>query len=203
MKDNMQNIPIFPLNGAILFPGSNLPLNIFEERYLKMVDYAMRNDRKIGMIQEIKKSKKLYGVGCIGKITSFSETKDNRYIINLSGLNRFKKVKEIESKTLFRILSVIENDDSVFNKTNFIYDKELLFKKFKYFLQKQDQETNFNGLEEIDSDELVKFIAMACPFNVSEKQMLLESKNITKLAENLLNLFDFYNNEFQDKTSIN
>jgi len=199
----MKNIPIFPLNGAILLPGSNLPLNIFEERYLQMVDYAMSNDRKIGMIQEIESSKTLYNFGCIGKITSFSETKDNRYIINLSGLNRFKKVKEIESKTLFRILSIIENDDSVFNKGNFNYDKDLLFEKFKFFLQKQDQETNFSGLEEIESDELVKFIAMACPFNVSEKQMLLESKNINNLAENLISLFDFYNNEYQNKTSIN
>ena len=90
MKDNKLNIPIFPLNGAILFPGSNLPLNIFENRYLKMVDYAMQNDRKIGMIQEIESSKKLYNVGCVGKITSFSETQDNRYIINLNGLCRYK-----------------------------------------------------------------------------------------------------------------
>jgi len=202
MKDNKLNIPIFPLNGAILFPGSNLPLNIFENRYLKMVDYAMQNDRKIGMIQEIENSKKLYNVGCVGKITSFSETQDNRYIINLNGLCRFKKVEEIATTKLFRILRIAQNDETVFNN-NVNYDKELLFEKFKFFLQRQNQEVNFSGLDEIGLEELVKTMAMVCPFNVSEKQMLLESKSIFNLAENMTKLFDFYKEEYHQKSTLN
>ena len=118
-------LPVFPLNGAILFPGANLPLNIFEDRYLDMVDYAMSSDRKIGMIQEIEKTKKLYEIGCIGKITNFSETKDNRYIINLEGISHFKKIKEIETQKIFRILLVEYDDDSIFNIGKHKFNKDV------------------------------------------------------------------------------
>ena len=203
MKKQTLKLPVFPLNGAILFPGANLPLNVFEERYLEMVDYAMSSDRKIGMIQEIEKTKKLYEIGCIGKITNFSETKDNRYIINLEGISHFKKIKEIETQKIFRILLVEYDDDSIFNIGKHKFNKDVLFDKFKLFLEKQYNENNFSGIEKIESNELIKFIAMASPFNVPEKQMLLESKNISDLEEKLIGLFDFYNNQYQEKNTIN
>ena len=131
MKKQTLKLPVFPLNGAILFPGANLPLNIFEERYLEMVDYAMSSDRKIGMIQEIEKTNKLYEVGCIGKITSFSETKDNTYIINLEGISHFKKIKEIETQKMFRIFLVEYEDNSVFNTGNHTINKNVLFEEIK------------------------------------------------------------------------
>ena len=98
-------IPIFPLNGAILFPKTNLPLNIFEERYIDMVDYSLAGDRLIGMVQYKEKSE-LYNVGCYGKITVFNETPDGRYLINLEGINCFKIIKEINTEHKFRICEI-------------------------------------------------------------------------------------------------
>ena len=97
------DVPIFPLNGAVLFPGTSLPLNIFENRYLEMVDYALANNRYIGMIQS-DTNKKLYKVGCIGKIHSFNETADGRYLISLQGTNSFKLISELKSEYNFKIV---------------------------------------------------------------------------------------------------
>ena len=103
-----KSIPIFPLNGALLLPGGNLPLNIFEPRYLSMVDYAMKNEKMIGMIQEkeSKKTNNLYTIGCLGKITQFNEIEENKYFINLSGIIRFKLVQEIQTLEKFRKLDI-------------------------------------------------------------------------------------------------
>ena len=95
--------PIFPLSGAVLFPKTTLPLNIFEKRYLDMVDYALANKRLIGMIQT-KENNELYSFGCLGKITSFNETEDGRYLISLEGLNIFEIKKELKNKHLFRMI---------------------------------------------------------------------------------------------------
>ena len=112
-------IPIFPLNGAVLFPGTSLPLNIFEKRYIEMVDYALSNDRFIGMIQSDEKNK-LYNIGCIGKIHSFSETTDGRYLISLQGTNCFKVKKELEKKYKFRLVEAemldFEEDKNIINE---------------------------------------------------------------------------------------
>ena len=119
--------PVFPLNGAILFPGTNLPLNIFEERYIKMVDYALSNDRLIGMIQT-KKNKKFFDVGCLGKISNFSETSDGRYQINLEGINRFKIKKIINKKKDFITINgeILHYNNSLINKSVSLNKKLLL-----------------------------------------------------------------------------
>ena len=106
------NFPIFPLNGAILFPKTTLPLNIFEKRYISMVDYALSNKRLIGMIQT-KENGELFNVGCLGKISSFNETSDGRYLISLEGVNCFSLTEELEQKNLFRIVSakIINSDE--------------------------------------------------------------------------------------------
>ena len=112
-------IPIFPLNGAVLFPGTSLPLNIFEKRYIQMVDYALSKERCIGMIQSDEKNK-LYNIGCIGKIHSFSETTDGRYLISLQGTNCFKVKKELEKKYKFRLVEAemldFEEDKNIINE---------------------------------------------------------------------------------------
>ena len=114
-------IPIFPLNGAVLFPGTSLPLNIFEKRYIEMVDYALSKERYIGMIQSDKKNK-LYNIGCIGKIHSFSETTDGRYLISLQGTNCFKIKKELEKKYNFRLVEaeMLDFDENI----NIINEKQ-------------------------------------------------------------------------------
>ena len=103
------NFPIFPLNGAILFPNTNLPLNIFEDRYIDMVDYALSHNRLIGMIQT-KKNKDLFTIGCLGKITNFTETSDGRYQVNLEGINRFKVKKILDKGHKFIIIDAEELD---------------------------------------------------------------------------------------------
>ena len=206
MNLNTSVIPIFPLNGAILFPKSNLPLNIFEERYLAMVDYALSHEKKIGMVQtSIDDSKSLFKIGCVGKITSFNETEDRRYLINLHGLKCFKIINEVNSDEKFRLCNVrFENsymNNLKLNEKNF--DKKTLLQKLKLYFDKKDQQINLDSIEKVDCEELIKLVAMACPFAVSEKQMLLESKNIKVLAENLLSLIDFYIFEKDQEKSIN
>tara|TARA_Y100000590_G_scaffold399586_1_gene482989 strand:+ start:105 stop:722 length:618 start_codon:yes stop_codon:yes gene_type:complete len=205
MNKEIISLPLFPLNGAILFPESNLPLNIFEERYIDMIDYALSRDKKIGMIQSKEDGDELYRVGCVGKITSYHETDDNRYVINLYGVNYFKIIKEIKTQKKFRIFQIEEKKKVIPNieieKNNF--DKFLLIEKFKLFISKTSPETNINSIENLEIFELVKILAMACPFTVSEKQMLLESINNNVLAKNLLTLFDFYNNQSGASKNIN
>tara|TARA_B100001123_G_C14860307_1_gene847740 strand:+ start:71 stop:685 length:615 start_codon:yes stop_codon:yes gene_type:complete len=198
------NLPVFPLSGAILFPKSNLPLNIFEKRYLEMVDYSLSNNKTIGMIQEMEKSNKLYKIGCCGKITSFHETNDGRYLINLYGIKLFKIIKEINSKNKFRMFEVEflkSNNDFDLKESNI--SKSLLLKKFKSFVNKTDIQTSLESIESIDIKDLVKILAMSCPFTISEKQLLLESKNGNILIDKLIALFDLYNNQYNYKKTLN
>ena len=200
------DIPVFPLNGAILFPGTNLPLNIFEKRYIDMIDYALSNEKTIGMIQMIENNKDLYKIGCLGKITSFVETDDGRYLVNLSGLNYFKIIKEISTKNKFRKFKV-EYSESENSKLDLLdeklFSKSLLLDKFKLFFKNLERNINFDSIKDIESTELIKMMAMVCPFTVTEKQLLLESMNINLLAKNLVSLFDFYINENKSSKSVN
>ena len=142
MKKFSFDIPIFPLSGAILLPKANLPLNIFEERYISMVDYALSHDKIIGIIQTMGNNNKLFKIGSIGEITSFHKTDDGRYLINLFGIDLFKTTKEIESDNKFRIFNVEcknkKSDESIKIKENF--NKLLLIEKFKLFVKKSNPE---------------------------------------------------------------
>ena len=206
---NLNNIlPVFPLNGAILLPQGNLPLNIFEERYIEMIDYSLSKNKKIGMIQTMENRGGFYKVGCCGKITSYNETKDGRYLINLLGLKNFKIIKEISNENKFRTFEVDFNIGNNNEKKleEILLDKSVILEKFKQFMSKTDLETNKNSFESIDSielDDLVRILAMSCPFTVSKKQMLLESKNSNVLAKNLITLFDFYNSQTSSAEIIN
>ena len=208
MMNNLPKIiPIFPLSNFIIFPKTSVPLNIFEPRYIEMVDESMRTNKLIGMIQpkslKNEDSLNLYNVGCLGKIISFKETEDKRYLIELKGITRFEIIKEIKSKKQYRICEVDFNnfnDDLEEKKEELKFsDLELIFKDLKTVFEKRGFIINWKGLEKQSLDEIINALAMASPFTLEEKQILLETKNFTsrksKIAEILSTYtFDNYNN---------
>ena len=192
MSDNF-NLPIFPLNGTILFPETNLPLNIFEKRYLNMVDFALSTNKKFGMIQS-KDNGNLYNIGCIGKIISYEETSDGRYLINILGEKYFEVLNEKKIKNLFRTVEAKEFvPNKLLNKTEINEEtKHSLIQKYINFVKSSKYEVDFNFLEKIEPLALIKFIAMAAPFGAAEKQMLLETYQSDILASKLITLFEYY-----------
>ena len=198
-------IPVFPLNGAILFPETNLPLNIFEERYIEMIDFALGKNKLLGMIQT-KDNGDLYRVGCIGRINSFNETKDGRYIINLRGKNHFSILKEVPSNHKFRLVeSVFENINIIQDKTFELkkFNKELFITKYRPYINRINPSIDINLINKIEPTTLIKFIAMSCPFSSADKQMLLETFNLNDLAHKLITLFEYYSSTNKNERSVN
>ena len=196
------NFPIFPLNGAILFPNTNLPLNIFEDRYIDMVDYALSNNRLIGMIQT-KKNKDLFTIGCLGKITNFTETSDGRYQVNLEGINRFKVKKVLDMKHKFIIIDGEElNYNSNFKKQTSELSAKLL-SNFKNYLNIKKIEFNTSEFESLDALNLAKIICVISPLDHLTKQMLLEFNNSDDLCENLISVLEIEINNFGKSSKIN
>ena len=196
------NFPVFPLNGAILFPNTNLPLNIFEERYVDMVDYALSHSRLIGMIQT-KKNKDLFTIGCLGKITNFTETSDGRYQINLEGINRFKVKKILNSKQKFII---IDGEEIDYNKNFKRKTSELstkLLSNFKNYLNIKKIEFNTSEFESLDALNLAKIICVISPLDYLTKQMLLEFNGSDELCENLISVLEIEINNFGKSSKIN
>ena len=201
-------IPVFPLSNFIIFPNTTVPLNIFEPRYLDMVNDSMKSNKLIGMIQP-KNSRdkngipKLHDVGCLGKIMSFKETEDGRYLIELKGKIRFKIINEVNTDKKYRSVEVdykgFANDlGDEKEKLNFS-DLELIFKDLKSLFEKRGFIINWKALEKQSLDETINALAMASPFSLEEKQILLEAKNLdirkNKIAEILRTyIFDNYEN---------
>ena len=183
-------IPIFPLNGAVLFPKTNLPLNIFEDHYIAMVDYALSKDRIIGMIQS-KNTGGLFNIGCLGKIISFNETNDGRYLINLEGMSRFLLKKELKKKFSFRIVdaTILENK----TKKNYKLKGELknkILNSYKRYIKEKNISINLSEIINIKTEQLAKFIAMVSPFDDIDKQMLLEITKTEVFCEKLLSILE-------------
>ena len=196
------NFPIFPLNGAILFPNTNLPLNIFEDRYIDMVDYALSHNRLIGMIQT-KKNKDLFTIGCLGKITNFTETSDGKYQINLEGINRFKVKKIIDNKHKFIVVDAeVLNYNSNFKKQTSELSIKLL-SNFKNYLNIKKIEFNTSEFESLDALNLAKIICVISPLDHLTKQMLLEFNNSDDLCENLISVLEIEINNFGKSSKIN
>ena len=197
--------PIFPLNGAVLFTKTNLPLNIFEERYLDMVDHSLSSDRLIGMIQT-KDDDSLYDIGCLGKIVGFNETLDNRYLINLFGKSYFRINREVNSKHKFRIvdgeiLKIKEADNKDDLKNKF---KTIIFNTYKDYVKNNNIETNLKEIESIEDLELKsKFITMISPFSTQEKQALLETYELNNFYETLISILKLYSSGQKETSSIN
>ncbi len=184
------DVPIFPLNGAVLFPGTSLPLNIFENRYLEMVDYALANNRYIGMIQS-DTNKKLYKVGCIGKIHSFNETSDGRYLISLQGTNSFKLISELKSEYNFKLVKaeLIDENKSKFNSLEG-RDKKMIIDKYKEYIKIKNINLDMSEIENIELEQIIKFIAMVSPFKNEEKQILLETSNLNEFYDKLKSIIE-------------
>ena len=206
---NLPNIiPVFPLSNFIIFPNTSVPLNIFEPRYIKMVDDIMKTDRIIGMVQPKNKKKnipELYSIGCAGRITSFNEIENGRYLIIIRGLSRFKIIKEIKNEKLYRECEVSfdeYNNDMIENNNEIKFtDLELIFKNLKYFFKKKGYIINWKELEKQSLDQTINTLAMASPFSLEEKQILLETIDINNRKielEKILNTYIF--DEFNNKT---
>ena len=171
-------IPVFPLSNFIIFPETMVPLNIFEPRYIQMIDDCMKSDRIIGMIQPKNNSGKvpeLYNIGCAGKITSFNETNDGRYLIVINGISRFKILKEINSEKLYRKFDVSFNEynkDTGTSATEIKFsDLELIFKNLKSLFKTRGYSVNWKELEQQSLDQTINTLSMASPFSLEEKQV--------------------------------
>ena len=208
MKNLPNQIPIFPISNFIIFPKTTVPLNIFEPRYIEMIDASMKSNKMIGMIQpknsnNEKNNPELYEVGCLGKITSFKETEDGRYLIELKGLIRFKVIKEIESKKKYRTVEIdfknYQQDLSDKKEDIKFSDLELIFKDLKSLFEKKGFLINWKALEKQSLNETINALSMASPFSLEEKQILLEAENLNirknKISEILTTYtFDNFNN---------
>ena len=194
-------IPIFPLNGAIMFPNTNLPLNIFEERYIDMVNYSLSNNKIIGMIQH-KANNELYDVGCYGKITAFNETPDKRYIINLEGKGCFKLIREINSNHKFRLCEIKVFEDFNNNKLSDKLKIELI-DYYKKYNENKNINLGFDEISQLNIVDLLKLIVMVAPFDNSIKQLCLEIKSNTELYESVLSALKIELASSQQNVSVN
>ena len=208
-KENLPNIiPVFPLSNFIIFPKTTVPLNIFEPRYIDMIDDSMKSNKLVGMIQPKNKENvpNLYNVGCLGKITTFTETEDKRYIIELKGLLRFDSVKEVKSEKKYRLLEVNYKNfykDLDEKKEDLKFsDLELIFKDFKNLFEKKGFILNWKALQNQSLDETINALAMASPFSLEEKQVLLEANNIDIRKEKIAQILKTYTHDDFDNRTI-
>ena len=202
-------IPVFPLSNFIIFPQTTVPLNIFEPRYVQMINDSLKTNKLIGLIQP-KKDKassipNLHEVGCMGKITNFNDS-DGRYLIELSGLSRFKIIKEVKNKKLYRECEISFNDftdDTEYQKEELKFsDLELIFKNLKSLFEKKGYIINWKSLEKQNLNETINALAMASPFSLEEKQILLESQNLEIRKNKISEILNTYNYDDFDNTTI-
>ena len=188
-------IPVFPLAGALLLPRGQMPLNIFEPRYLAMVDDAIRTHRVIGMVQPLSENERQSGepelqrVGCIGRITQFAETGDDRYVLTLTGIARFRIVDELSVTTAYRQARVAYDDfaiDFTARAGEDEVDRAGLLKALRAFAKANDLKIDWKGVNEAPNEALVNALSMMCPFGSREKQALLEAPDLKNRAEVLV-----------------
>tara|TARA_Y100000591_G_C21739375_1_gene648490 strand:+ start:110 stop:754 length:645 start_codon:yes stop_codon:yes gene_type:complete len=210
-KDLPTNIPVFPLSNFIIFPNTTVPLNIFEPRYIEMINDAMKSNKMIGMIQPKNSNTdvnipELYTIGCLGKIISFTETNDGRYLIEIKGLIRFQKKNEVETNKPYRILEVNFNnfydDLSPENPDLKFSDLKLIFKDLKSLFEKKGFIINWKALEKQKLDETINALAMASPFSLEEKQVLLEANNIDTRKNKMAQILSTYTNDLFNNTTL-
>tara|TARA_B100001989_G_scaffold249524_1_gene224971 strand:+ start:110 stop:757 length:648 start_codon:yes stop_codon:yes gene_type:complete len=208
-EDLPKKIAVFPLSNFIIFPRTTVPLNIFEPRYIDMVNDCMKSGKLIGMIQpknnqnENRNIPDLYEIGCMGKITSFKEIEDKRFLIELRGLIRFQIIKELNSSKEYRECEInFEkfHEDLIDKKEDIKFsDLEIIFKDLKNIFERKGFIINWKALEKQSLDEIINALAMASPFTLEEKQVLLEAQNLklrkSKIADILTTYtFDQYHN---------
>ena len=205
-KKFTKQIPVFPLSGVIYFPRTNLPLNIFEDRYLELVNDSFRNDKLMGMVQSKKENSLVYKVGCLGKISDYQETSDGRVLINLTGITRFEITKEVANEKKYREFEVdykkFYKDLSVSEKTDNLYDKFNFMQKVKKFFEKNGIMINWKEFEKLDENQKINTLSMIAPISNEEKQKLLETVTLVDKTNTLLNIIEFYSyeNSFEKET---
>ena len=196
-------IPIFPLSGVIYFPNTNLPLNIFEQRYLDLVNDIMKKDKLMGMVQSNKQNEALYNVGCLGKISDFKKSEDGRILINLTGLIRFEVLEEIKSAKLYREFKVNYKKFNLDLKPTLDdIDIEKLMGTVKIFFKRNGILLNWKEFEKLDKIQKINTLAMIAPITNEEKQKLLESISLQEKVKNLYDIMNFYlyETEFNNRT---
>ena len=207
-----KKIPIFPLSNFIIFPKTTVPLNIFEPRYIDMINDSMKSDKLIGMIQPLSLNNigqtdpGLHNVGCLGKITSFKETENSHYLIELKGIIRFEIINEIKSKKKYREFEVDFNrfnHDLNDNKEQLKFsDLELIFRDLKTLFEKRGFIINWKELEKQSLDETINALAMASPFSLEEKQVLLEAENLNIRKNKIAAILSTYTHDVFDNTTL-
>jgi Lon protease-like protein len=194
--DLPQVIPVFPLPGALLLPRGQMPLNIFEPRYVAMIDDALRDGhRLIGMIQPdvahtgAALKPPLFRVGCIGRITQLAESGDGRYLIELTGVARFRVEQELDVKTEYRQCRVTYApfaDDFVARKGEVLVDREAVLNALRNFMKANNLQADWEGIDKAPNEALVNALSMMSPYGPAEKQALLEAPDLKTRAELLV-----------------
>jgi Lon protease-like protein len=207
-----KKIPVFPLSNFIIFPKTTVPLNIFEPRYIDMINDSMKSDKLIGMIQPLslnsigKTIPDLHQVGCLGKLISFKETENGLYLIELKGIVRFEIINEIKSKKKYRECEVTFkrfNHDLNNDKEQLKFsDLELIFKDLKTLFEKRGFIINWKELEKQSLDEIINALSMASPFTLEEKQVLLEAENLNIRKNKIADILSTYTYDVFDNTTL-
>ena len=195
-----ETIPVFPLNGVIFFPKTNLPLNIFEPRYLALVNDCYKSNKYMGMIQAKRNSSDVYSIGCLGRVTEHKKTKDGRLLVNLTGVSRFEIKSENNNKKPYREFMVSYekfSQDLQDEKKQTLVDAKIqeIFQKTKVFFKKNGLLLNWNEFEKLDQDQKINTLAMIAPISNEEKQTILESVHIDSKTKVLSEIIEFYLHE--------
>ena len=210
----MTNLPkiisVFPLSNFIIFPNTTVPLNIFESRYIEMIKDSIKTNQMIGLVQPKTGGNNsisdLHDVGCLGKITNFKDTSDGRYLIDLKGLMRFKIIKEIKSNKLYRTFEIsfdnYKNDLNIKKNELKFSELESIFKNLKSLFKKKGYIINWKSHEKQDLNEIINALAMASPFSLEEKQILLESQNLEIRKNKIAEILTTYSYDNFDNTTI-
>ena len=212
-KDNLpKKLPVFPLSNFIIFPKTTVPLNIFEPRYVEMINDSMKSNKFIGMIQPKNLNQgnninpDLHEIGCMGKITSFTESEDGRFLIELKGIIRFQITSEINNDKKYRECEINFrrfNHDLNDNKEQLKFsDLKLIFKDLKTLFEKKGFIINFNELKKQSLDEAINALAMASPFTLEEKQVLLEAENLNIRKNKIADIISTYTYDIFDNTTL-
>ena len=209
-QDLPKIIPVFPLSNFIIFPDTTVPLNIFEPRYVEMINDSMKKNKIIGLIQPKNNDDGyitgIHNIGCLGKITNFKDTSDGRYMIDLNGITRFEITKEIKNTKPYRVCETsydnFELDLTPEKKKLKFSDLETIFKDLKLLFEKKGYIINWKSLEKQDLNETINALAMASPFSLEEKQILLESKNLEARKDKISEILSTYSfDNFQNTTN--
>tara|TARA_B100001059_G_C17722237_1_gene521370 strand:+ start:434 stop:1081 length:648 start_codon:yes stop_codon:yes gene_type:complete len=212
LTDLPNKISVFPLSNFIIFPKTSVPLNIFEPRYIDMINDSMKSNKLIGMIQPRKNlnnqnlTPELHNIGCLGKIISFQESEDGRFLIELKGIIRFEIIKEIQTNKKYRECEInfqkFHDDLLDKNKDLKFSDLELIFKDLKSLFEKRGFVINWKALEKQSLDEIINALAMASPFTLEEKQVLLEAINLDNRKSKIAEILATYTHDTYNNTTV-